>query len=242
MDIMINKDMALLTERYTRILEGQYGIGGAPITKAQLVQLIKDTEANRKGANFFSVTQVTKETTNKAPLPAFVLPGLKNGKTYFAKISQVNIQVGYDYEAARNKELTSQGKTADFVAQPSIYTPVDGSKILGEKGGQIYIRYRPMSTATEFKPVVVKATRDNPTAASDFTVTTKDEVKQYKSGAAASTTSVEVRTISLDSVVAANIAGRAYVVTDLDPVRKAIYTAGNAPKPTVEPPPAPPAA
>ncbi len=239
---MINKDTALLTERYTRILEGQYGIGGAPITKAQLVQLIKDTEANRKGANFFSVTQITKETTNKAPLPAFVLPGLKNGKTYFAKISQVNIQVGYDYEAARNKELTGQGKIADFVAQPSIYNPVDGSRILGEKGGQMYIRYRPMSTATEFKPVVVKATRDNPASASDFTVTTKDEAKQYKSGAAASTTSVEVRTISLDSVVAANIAGKAYVVTDLDPIRKAIYTASNAPKPTVEPPLAPPAA
>lgn len=240
---MINKDTTLLTERYTKILEGQYGIGGAPITKAQLIDLIKATEASHKGTSFFSVTQVTKETTNKAPLPAFVLPGLKNGKTYFAKVTQVNIQVGYDYTAARNRELEKQGKTADFVAQPSLYTPVDGSKILGERGGQIYIRYRPMSTATDFKPVVVKALRDNPSAAEDFTATTRDEVKQYKSAQAAPTTGVEVRTISLDSVAAANIAGKAYVVTDLDPIRAAIYKAGNGPAPTVSPapqlPPAP---
>ena len=226
---MINKDTALLTERYTKILEGKYGVGGTPITKAELIDLIKTAEATHKGTNFFSVTQVTKETTNKAPLPSFTLPGLKNGKAYFAKVSQVNIQVGYDYQAARNRELEKQGKATDFVAQPSIYTPVGDSRILGERGGQIYIRYRPMSTSAEYTPVRVKAVNENPTNSADFTVTTKDEVKRYKSASTAPSTGVEVRTISIDSVAAANIAGKAYVISDLDPIRSAIYQASSLP-------------
>jgi len=232
---MINKDQALLTERYTRILEGQYGIGGTPVTKSQLVQLIKDAEAAHKGTNFFSITQVTKEQTNKAPLPSFVLPGLKNGKTYFAKITQVNVQVGYDYEAAANRELEKQGKEANFVAQPSLYAPVDGSKVLGTRNGQLYIRYRPMKTATEFKPVYVKAQKDNPTSPSDFAVTQKTEVQQYKGPSTSSQSLVEVRSVSLDSIAAATIGGKSYVVSDLDPVRSAIYQAGSGPAHTVTP-------
>ena len=231
---MINKDLDILTERYTKILEGQFGIGGTPVTKAQLIQLIKDAETSRKGTNFFSVTQVTKEQTNKAPLPAFVLPGLKNGKTYFAKITQVNVQVGYDYEAAANRELTKQGKDANFVAQPSLYTPIGDSKILGTRNDQIYIRYRPIKTASEFKPVYVKATKDNPSAPADFTVAQKPEVQQYKSVATgASQSLVEVRSVSLDSIAAATIGGKSYVVSDLDPLRSAIYQAGSGPAHTV---------
>ena len=227
---MVNKDLDLLTERYTKILEGQYGIGGTPVTKAQLVQLIKDAEASRKGTNFFSVTQVTKEQTNKAPLPSFVLPGLKNGKTYFAKITQVNVQVGYDYEAAANRELTKQGKDANFVAQPSLYTPIGDSKILGTRNDQVYIRYRPIKTASEFKPVYVKAVKDNPTTAADFTVAQKTEAQQYKSASTgAQPALVEVRSVSLDSIAAATIGGKAYVVSDLDPIRSAIYQAGSGP-------------
>jgi len=42
---------------------------------------------------------------------------------------------------------------------------------------------------------------------------------------------VEVRTISLDSIVSANIAGSAYTVSDLDPVRKAIFQAASREEP-----------
>lgn len=226
---MVNKDQSLLTERYTKVLEGQYGIGGRPVTKAQLVQLIKDVEVAHKGTNFFSITQVTKEQTNKAPLPSFVLPGLKNGKTYFAKITQVNVQVGYDYQAAANRELEKQGKEANFVAQSSIYEPVDGSKVLGTRNGQLYIRYRPMKTATEFKPVYVKAKNENPTNPDDFTVSQKSEVQEYKGATASSQTLVEVRSVSVDSIAAATIGGKSYVVSDLDPIRTAIYQAGGGP-------------
>lgn len=232
---MLNKDQALLTERYTKILEGQYGIGGTPVTKSQLVQLIKDAETAHKGTNFFSITQVTKEQTNKAPLPSFILPGLKNGKTYFAKITQVNVQVGYDYEAAANRELEKQGKDANFVAQPSLYAPVDNSKVLGTRNGQIYIRYRPMKTSTEFKPVYVKAKKETPSGSEDFTVSQKSEVQLYKGNTANSQALVEVRSVSLDSIAAATIGGKSYVVSDLDPVRSAIYQAGSGPSHNVVP-------
>jgi len=234
---MMNKDSVSLQEQYKKIVEGQFGTGGRTVTKAQLVDVIKAAEASHKGTNFFSVTQVTKETTNKADSPVFTLPGLKNGKTYFAKVTRVNVLVGYDYQSRVNKQREREGKEGGFVAQASSYTPVPDSNVLVAKGEQLYVRYSPMQTSATIKPVYVKAENDNPTTATDFTVTSKQEVEKYKSARVKSgqyqgvDDSVEVRTISLDSIVSANIAGSAYTVSDLDPVRKAIFQAASREEP-----------
>lgn len=234
---MINKDSALLQEQYKKITEGQFGTGGQVVTKSQLVDIIKAAEAAHKGTNFFSVTQVTKETTNKADIPSFTLPGLKNGKTYFAKVTRVNVLVGYDYQSRVNKQREREGKEPGFVAQASGYTPVPDSNVLIAKGDQLYIRYSPMQTSATIKPVYVKAETENPTTSTDFSVTSKQEVEKYKSARVKSghyqgvEDSVEVRTISLDSVVSANIAGNSYTISDLDPVRKAIFQAASSEEP-----------
>jgi hypothetical protein len=242
---MYNTDQILLEKQYTAIIENKYGIGGSSITKAELIDIIMNTEAAHKGTNFFSVTQITRENTKVAPVPVFVLPGLKtnNGKTYYAKVSQVNGQIGYDYAGAVNRQREREGKETDFTAKPSTYQEVEGSTALQRKGDQMYMRYRPMQVASEFKPVYVKATAESPTGPNQFTIVDKAEVQQYK---AVSTnagayqglnTGVDVRTLSIDSIAAITIGRQSYVIRDLDPVRAAIYQTANRPAPQPVPVP-----
>lgn len=236
---MFNTDQILLEKIYNTVLENKFGTGGRQITKAQLVDIIKNTEAAHKGTNFFGVTQITRENTRVAPTPAFTLPGLKTnkGKTYYAKVSQVNGQFGYDYTSAVNRQREREGKAADFQSKPSGYEPVEGSTALQSKGDQLYARYRPMQVAAGFKPVYVKATQDNPTTSEHFTPVDKTEVQEFKPprGDTGSyqgvDTGVEVRTLSLDSIAAITIGGESYTISDLDPVRAAIFQAANRPQP-----------
>jgi hypothetical protein len=236
---MKNKDHILLERVYN---EMAYGISSTPekqgnITKSELINIIKEVEQKHKGTNFFSVTQVTRESSNKAPSPSFVLPGLKHGKAYFAKVSQVNGQIGFDYTAAVNRQREREGKTTDFVAQKSVYDDVEGSTSLRQKEGQIYLRYLPVAISASFSPVLVKANKENPNSSSDFEVTNKDEVSQYKSPSKGSASyqgvekGIEPRIISIDSIAAININGTDYFITDLDSVRKSIYEVAGAPKP-----------
>jgi len=239
---MYNTDQLILEKCYLEkvLKEDRYGSGGQRITKAQLVDIIKDIEASHKGTNFFGVTQVTRENTKVAPVPAFVLTGLKTnkGKTYFAKVSQVNGQVGYDYTAAVNRQREREGKETDFKAKASVYDAVPGSTALQRKGDQIYIRYRPLQVATGFSPVYVKAVSENPVRPNQFTVVPKADVSQYKASIPETgfyqgvDTGVEARVISLDSVAAMTIGGQSYTISDLDPIRQSIYQVASAPVPT----------
>ena len=96
---MMNNDRFLLEQAYASVFEMAYGIAGEGsaqqrITKDELIEKIKQAEREQPGTSFISLTQVTKESTNKAPLPSFVLSGLKNGKAYFAKVTQLTVQTG----------------------------------------------------------------------------------------------------------------------------------------------------
>ena len=238
---MRTKDQVLLQEAYKSVLEMAYGVAGSAsaqrsITQAQLVDLIKQVEQDRPGTNFIGVTQITKEQSNKAPYPAFVLSGLKSGKSYFAKVSQVNGFIGANYSDIMNRRRAEQGMTADFVAQKSAYEGVEGSVALREKEGQIYIQYFPKTVAKKFAPVLVKAKTDNPSTSADFEVTTKEDVAQFKGPPRpAAPVSVTTRTISLASIAAIKINKQEYVITDLDPVRKAIWEISGAPMPQDNP-------
>ena len=230
------------TSIFTLYTEMAYGIspthaGQGSITRQQLIDLLKQAEAQHRGTNFFSVSQVTKETTNKAPVPKFSLGGLKYGATWFAKVSQVNGQIGFDYTAAVNRQREKEGNATDFVATASTYNAVEGSRCLQEKEGQLYLYYRPMSVAKAFAPVYVKAADDT---ASSFEVIPKDQVTPYKAAMRPGVyqgleQGVEVRKISVDSIAAINIAGKDYVITDLDDTRKKIYAVSGAPKPVAPP-------
>lgn len=218
--------------------EMAYGIASNPadqntVTLEQLVEIIKGLEAAQKGTNFFGISQVTKKTTKKAPEYPFVLSGLKNGKTYFATVAQVNGQIGFDYGNAVNKQRDKEGKEADFVAKASIYNPVEGSTAFEELDGQLYLRYKPISTAKAFSPKYLKAS--NPQA-TQFEMVDKAEVNQYITPNNTAMyqgveTAVEIRKISVSSIAAIKIGGREYMIADLDPMRKAIYAAAGAPRP-----------
>lgn len=238
---MRTKDHILIENAYKSIQEMAYGIAGSPaeqrtITQEQLVELIKQAEQNHPGTNFIGVTQVTKETTKKPTdeyIP-FVLPGLKGGKTYFAKVTQVNGEIGSNYTTKRNRELENQGKPADFVAQPSKYSTVENSISLKELEGQLYIQYFPRSISKDRVPVLVKAQKPNPTNSEDFVIATTEEVNQFK-GAPPPPQPVIIRVVSVSSIAAIRINKQEYVVSDLDPIRKAIWVVSGMPMPPEDP-------
>ena len=234
---MKRTDKDLIAEAYKPIFEMAFGVAEDPsvqksITQEQLKDLIIQTEQNRPGTNFISVTQVTKETTNKAPYPPFVLPGLKGGKTYFAKVTQINGEIGSNYGDKMRRQQTAQGMTPDFVTQKSAYEEVEGSVSLRQKDGQFYIQYFPRSISKKSAPILVKATKDNPASSGDFVVTNRADVAQYK-GPPRAPQQIEVttRTVSLASIAAIKINKNEYVISDLDPIRKAIWEISGAPMP-----------
>jgi len=230
------------TNIYNLYTEMAFGIakdaqGQHRITQQELVDIIKQLEVQRgSGTNFFSLTQVTRENTNKIPeFNVFTLSGIKYGKSYVAKVSQVNGIYGHDYAAAVNRQREREGAATDFVAQRSKYDAVEGARALAQKDGQMYLRYKPLSIAKTFNPVMVKNTGNN-----NFEIVNKQEIEQYiikpNAGAYQGLQSAEqIRFVSLASVAAININGKDFVVTDLDPMRKAIWQTSGAPMPQTIP-------
>jgi ribosome-binding protein aMBF1 (putative translation factor) len=250
---MRTTDQILLENAYKAVCEMAYGIAGQAsqqktITKAQLLDVIGRAEAERPGVNFIGITQVTKENTNKPtdtqdPRPArqkeslypmFELSGLTNGKTYFAKVSQVGGYIGHDYTKEVNRAREKEGMSTDFVAQAprGNYEQVGDSKAFQRIGDQLYVYYRPTGISKTFSPVTVHATAANPSQPEHFKQIDPATVKQWKS--TGQRPMVEVRKVSIDSIAAIKINGQDYVISDLDPVRKAIYTVAGAPTPPEE--------
>lgn len=237
---MKTKDQLLLENAYNTVIEMAYGVSKdqalqKSVTIDELVELIRQLENSRKGTNFISVTQITKEQSNKAPFPRFLLPGLKDGRTYFAKVSLVNGEIGTGYKQKRENLMAKQGTPGTFVPQKSIYDSVDGSDVLRIKDDQLYIQYYPRQIAKAFKPVIVKANKENPSQPGDFDIISRDEISQYK-GPQREYPPVEVRIMSLDSIAAIKINKAEYINSELDPVRKAIWQASGAPMPEDNPP------
>lgn len=233
------------TNIYNLYTEMAFGIakdaqGQHRITQQELVDLTRQLQTRRgSGTNFFSVTQITKENTNKVPgFNPFVLTGLKNGKSYIAKVSQVNGMYGHNYEEDVNRQREREGGVADFVAKQTKYEPVEGTNAFVMLDGQLYLRYKPRSVAKSFKPVLLKNTGGD----TSFEVLDKQQVQQYiKRVDPGQYQGVqqgrEIRKISLASIAAININGKDYVITDLDPMRKAIWQTSGAPMPEENPEP-----
>lgn len=246
---MKTKDQILLEQAYVKITEMAYGISDDPstqkrITKKELMDIILKLETERPGTTFVGITQVTKESTNKpvdindprptrqkdSIYPMFVLSGLVKGETYFAKVTQLGGRVAHDYEKDMQKEMEKQGIEGEFKAGgfKSGMKRMEGSKIfLTKEGGEIYFYYKAGKLASAFKPVIVHATKPNPSKPEDFEVIDKQVVKQWQKEKPA--TLIPVRTVSLDSIAAIKINKNEYIITDLDPVRKSIYEVAGAP-------------
>lgn len=234
----INKGMNESDIIYNLYTEMAFGIAKQAgdqhsLNKEQFIQLLKEVEAQRgQGTNFFSVTQVTRVQHNKIPnIEVFTLPGLKYGKTQLAKVTQLNGAYNHDYAGEVNRLRAAEGKPQDFVAKASTYNAVEGTGALREKDGQLYLRIRPISTAKSFSPRYIQRVNGA------FEVVNKDAVSQYiptlNAGAyqGLDQHSAEFRMVSIDSIAAININGREYVITDLDPTRKQIWTVSGAPMP-----------
>lgn len=209
-------------DNFEQLVEMAYGLGESaqPITKRKLLELLSSLDEH--GAVMMSLTQITKETTRVAPFKSFILPGLKNGKTYFAKVSQVNGVIGFDYAGNVNKQREREGKETDFVPDPSIYNKL--TKSVNELDGQLYLYYRPLQSRSEHPPVYVKMNDQE-----RFEIVPKEEVLKYKtpvapgSGKQQVDAAIEVRKVSFDSIASINVRGQEYKVTDLDHIRKQIF-------------------
>jgi hypothetical protein len=248
---MKDKDTILLEQVYANIQEMAFGVAGQGetqerISKDQLIDIIGAAEAERPGTNFIGVTQITKESTNKPvpdptkpargqdPLyPAFELPGLKHGKTYFAKVTQLGGQTGQDYERSVQKATGDQ--TFQSGSFKSGMTRVGDSKVILQKPEGYYIQIFPTSISKDFDPVYVS--QDD---TGGFQTVAKQDVQKWKKQYGGSP--VTTRTVSIHSIAAISINGKQYAIEDLDPVRQAIYDVSGAPliAPAVEAPEEPP--
>lgn len=207
------------------------------MTRNQLVEMLKQLEERRgQSTNFFSVTQITPARSKKIPgYEPFVLSGLKNGKTYLAKVAQFNGVYNHDYADAVNRLRAAEGKPQDFVARASTYNAVEGSGALREKDGQLYLRLKPLAVAKKFAPKILRKNGDA------FEVVPKDQVEQYLIQANAGAyqgleqSAEEFRMLSINSIAAININHRDYIISDLDDERKKIWQASGAPMPEQAP-------
>lgn len=231
---MSNIDKQKIQEAYEKILEMSYGVAGAgetqfKLTQKQLIEMLFELEQQSSGVKFMSITQIGQANSRKAPVPEITLPGLKVNKVSFAKVSQINIEVGSSYTDKVNRSLEKSGEVGNFVAQPSRYDSVEGVKYLRQKDGQYYIQYHPVSLRKGFQPIYVQANVENPISPADFKVVNTADISQYLRSAPESI--VPTRIVSISSIAAIKINKRDYVITDLDPIRKNIWQASGAPMP-----------
>lgn len=222
-DIIIANLMEKFNENVNQILEMAYGLGpnSKPITQSQLVDYL--LSLGEKGMTPFSVTQITKQATRKAPYPKFTLPGLKNGATHFAKVAQVNGNLNFDYEGNVNTQRMKENLPTDFKKEEGWSKPI--TKSVHELEGQLYLYYRPIASRPAFSPVYVVATDDT---ANNFKIVPSTDVEMYKAPTPEYTKQgvedvIQVRKISVDSIAAIKIEGQEYTISDLDPIRQAIF-------------------
>lgn len=215
--------MKKFNENIDQILEMAYGLGPNtnPIGSKELVEYLLSLDD--KGMVPFSITQITKQSSRKAPFPKFTMPGLKHGDTFFAKVAQVNGILNFDYEGNVNTQRLKEELPPDFKKEKSWSNPV--SKCIHELDGQMYLYYRPNFSRPSFSPVYVVATDSS---ASSFDIVPSTEVDKYKTATPESSRqgvaeTIQVRKISVNSIAAIKIEGQEYIVTDLDPIRKAIF-------------------
>jgi hypothetical protein len=215
--------MKNFNENVNQLLEMAYGLGpnSQSISQAQLVSLLLDLD--KKGATPFSITQITKQATRKAPYPKFKLSGLKDGNTYFGKVSQVNGMTETDYESNVNTQRLKEELPSDFKSDKGWGEHLTKSVI--ELEGRLYLMYRPLTSRPAFTPVYVVATDEQ---GNSFEVISSMEVDKYKSATPEFTKQgvqdkIEIRKISIDGIVAIKIGGEEYVINDLDSTRKAIF-------------------
>lgn len=215
--------METFNKEVKTLLEMAYGLGpnNTKINKHQLIELIGSVDG--KGATPFSVTQITKQASRKAPYPKFTLPGLKNGDTYFGKVTQVNGILNFDYEGNVNTQRAKENLPTDFKAEAGWSNAI--TKAIHELDGQLYLYYRPNFTRPDYSPVYV-ISKDKEGSA--FELIDQSKVNEYKSASPESQKQgveekIPVRKISIDSIAAIKINGQEYVIEDLDPIRSAIF-------------------
>lgn len=204
-----------------------YGLGTTArrIERGELLDCLMGLDD--KGTVPFSVTQVTKQSSKKLkpPFEKFTLPGLANGDTWIAKVSQVTGLLGTDYESNVNTQRIAEGKTPDFKTSKTWGDRVTGNIVV--HGDQTYLFYRVVSNRPITSPVYV--VREN----GAFRIADKSEIDQYLPAISSTNSqglneSIQVRKISIDGIAAMKVSKHEYVLP-LDKTRQAIFDLVNPP-------------
>ena len=203
-----------------------YGIdtNAKKITQSELVDIVRGLES--KGMVPISLTRITKFQTRKpADYTKFELAGYsgKGGETWFAKVNQVNGNIGIVYEDKVNREREKQGLDKDFEAKATSYEYIN--KSLRKKGDQYYLVFFPLASAAKFDDVIVGCKNG------EFENVLKESIsdiipdKSYTTSRQGLDEGTEVRyeTISLGSIAAVRLDGVSYIVTDIDKPRQEAF-------------------
>lgn len=192
------------------------------ITQDEAVELFNALD--NRGMVPVSVTYCGKYASRKADSEKFTLPGYsgKGGEAYFAKFSQINGNLGLNYEDKVNRQREKEGVTPDFVAEASAYDYE--SKAIRSKGDQKYLYYFPRFDGDENYYVKKEGGKFETVEFDDVSkfVTPRAESASNKQGIEKT---VDLKTISLGSIVAFTLDKQAYVISDIDSVRREIIEA-----------------
>ena len=175
-----------------------------PITKDELLTKIREIVDANAPIKFTSVTDATYKKKN--PL----------GTIY--KVSMVDGQLNADYGEEKEAKMQAADPAAVYTGGKSYGQHVTGSVV--EHNGKTYIQVKPISALAP-KFVV----RDN---IGRFASKEKEEVKDYLAPKRpAGPTDVAVRRYQMDSIVAVELDGQDYKVSDVETIRKQVLDTVN---------------
>ena len=197
---MTDKDDKILSEKYEKLSEMSFGRGlGA--TNILLKDFIgKVAELDSRGVVPFSFTSITEPKLKKTGNPY--------NKVY--KVSQVNVLLGVDYEAQKNKELEKQGLPATFVAGPRAWGEHFTNSIVVHNG-----KYYLVVNIQGSHSTYINVKEDG-----NFEILDKTSVQPFLPSS--STSDNKYHTYSFNSIVSGTLDKQEYVIEDVDQARKDI--------------------
>ena len=194
------------------ITEMAYGLGNfQPITLQEFLDIIMQYDNSNIGAKPISFTSVTNPVYRKRAFPYANL----------YKVGQTAGMVGTDYEANVNAQRDREGKTADFVKQPTSKVQEWLSNSIGiTSTGLTVIAYRPLNPKPSFWVVQ--------TNEGEFKEITKEEATQYMSAPTGYSSQdlekgIDYRLYGVDKIISVSFQNKEYLITDADPTRVKIF-------------------
>ena len=197
---MTDKDDKVLGEKYEKLSEMAFGRGSGAINILLKDFISKVAELDTRGVVPFAFTSITEPKLKKTGNPY--------KKVY--KVSQVNVLLGVDYEAQKNRELEKQGLPATFVAGPRAWGEHFTNSIVVHNG-----KYYLVVNIQGSHSVYINVKEDG-----SFETLDKTLIQPFLP--TPSTSDNKYHTYSFGSIVSGTLDKQEYVVEDVDQIRKDI--------------------